>query len=110
MVLKRAVILKIYYIPNDLTSQIYKKNPPNFQKCWGQMKKYPRTILLKNFKERPSKLEKGFSQDLMKQTVGPIASSQNCIRPTCQRSNIIIKTYQGSRNVNGKWCVKFDEN
>ena len=29
----------------------------------------PRKILLTNFKERPSKLEKGYSQVLVKQTV-----------------------------------------
>ena len=33
-------------------------------------KKDPRKVLLKNFKERPSKLEKSYSQDLVKQTVG----------------------------------------
>ena len=41
MVLKKAVILKIYYMPNSPTSQIHKKNPPNFHKCWGKMKNDP---------------------------------------------------------------------
>ena len=35
--LKRAVILKIYYMPNGLTSLIHEKHPPNFQGCWGKM-------------------------------------------------------------------------
>ena len=45
MVLKRAVILKIYYMPNGLTSiiEIHQQNPPNFQGCWtwpwGKIKK-----------------------------------------------------------------------
>ena len=39
--LKRAVILKINYMPNGLTSIIIiiQKNPINFQGCWGKMKK-----------------------------------------------------------------------
>ena len=49
MVLKGAVILKIYFMPNGLASLIQ--------------------ILLTNFKERQSKLEKGYSQVLVKQTV-----------------------------------------
>ena len=70
MVLKRAVILKHYYMTNGLTSLIHKKNLPNFQGCWGKVKKLSlKKILLKNFKERPSKLEKGYSQVLVKQTV-----------------------------------------
>ena len=35
-----------------------------------KMSNDPRKILLTNFKERPSKLEKGYSQVLVKQTVG----------------------------------------
>ena len=69
IVLKRAVILKNYYMPNGLTSLIHKKNLPNFQGCWGKVKKNLRTILLKKFTERSSKLEKGYSQVLVKQTV-----------------------------------------
>ena len=35
-----AVILKIYYMPNGLTSILLSKIPPNFQGCWGEgMKK-----------------------------------------------------------------------
>ena len=49
MVLKGAVILKIYFMPNGLASL--------------------KQILLTNFKERQSKLEKGYSQVLVKQTV-----------------------------------------
>ena len=37
------------------------------------MENYPRKILLTNFKERPSKLEKGYSQVLVKQTVHAVA-------------------------------------
>ena len=65
MVLKRAVILTIYYMPNGLTSLIRKNNPPNFQGCWGRWKNDRRK---KNLKvDRSHKLEKG--QDLVKQTV-----------------------------------------
>ena len=38
MVLKRAVILKNYYMPNGLTSLIHKKNLQNCQGCWGKVK------------------------------------------------------------------------
>ena len=69
MVLKRAVLLKIYYIPNSPTSLILTKNPLNFQGCWGKMKKWSEKKFVKKLKERPSKLEKGYSQDLVKQTV-----------------------------------------
>ena len=68
MVLKRAVILKMYYMPNGLTPLIRKKNQPNFQGCWGKMKNESEKNVVKKFKERPNKLEKGYSQDLVKQT------------------------------------------
>ena len=69
MVLKRVVTLKIYYMPNGLTPLIHKKIHQIFQDVGGRGKNDPRKILLKTFKERPSKLEKGYSQDLVKQTV-----------------------------------------
>ena len=69
MVSKRAVILKIYYMPNGLASPIHKKNQPNCQGCWGRCTNDPRKKLLKFFKKRPSKLKKVNSQDLVKQTV-----------------------------------------
>ena len=56
--------------PND------QKNLPNFQGCWGKVKKNLRKMLLKNFKERPSKLEKGYSQVLVKQTVVSVPVNQ----------------------------------
>ena len=37
---KRAVILKIYYMPKGLTSTIHNKIPPNFQWSWGEVKKW----------------------------------------------------------------------
>ena len=43
--------------------------PPNFQGCWERWKNNLRKILLKIFKERPSKLEKGYSQVLVKQSL-----------------------------------------
>ena len=71
MVLKRAVILKIYYMPNGPTSLIHKQNPKKIQGCWGKMKNNRE----KKFKERPSKVEKGYFQVLVKQTVVSIYHS-----------------------------------
>ena len=79
MVLKRAVILKIYYMPNGPTSSsIHKKIHQIFRDVGGRWKNYQRKILLKIFKQPSSKLKKSYSQDLVKQTV---ASSVTC-RPT----------------------------
>ena len=69
MVLQKAVILKIYYKPNGLISTIHEKNYQIFRDVGGRWKNDPRKILLKKFKERPSKLKKGYSQYLVKQTV-----------------------------------------
>ena len=45
------------------------KKSTKFSRMLGEDEKMiPRKILLKNFKERPSKLEKGYSHDLVKQT------------------------------------------
>ena len=54
----RAVILNIYYMPNRLTFIIHNNIPPNFQGSWGRWKNDPIKMLLKNFKQRPSKLKK----------------------------------------------------
>ena len=52
-------------MPNGLTCKIHNKIPQNFQGCYlGEDE-----ILFKIFKQRPSKLKKGYSQDLVKQTV-----------------------------------------
>ena len=69
MVLKRAVILKIYHMPNSLTSKLYKKINQIFRDVGGRWKNDPRKILFKNFKQRPRKLKTGYSQNLVKQTV-----------------------------------------
>ena len=53
MVLKRAVILKIYYIPNGLTLLIHKKIHQIFRDVGGRLKNDPSKMLLTNFKERP---------------------------------------------------------
>ena len=45
------------------------KNQPNFQGCWGEMKKWSEKNCVIFFKERPSKLETGYSQDMVEQTV-----------------------------------------
>ena len=60
----RAVILTIYYMPSGLTTIIHNTIPPSFQGSWGKMKKW--------FKQRPSKLKKGYSKDLVKQTVAEL--------------------------------------
>ena len=58
MVLKRAVILQNYYMPNGLTSLIYKKST-KFSGMLGEDEKIiTRKILLKKFKERRSKVKK----------------------------------------------------
>ena len=49
MMLKRDVILKIYYMPNGLTSIIPQKNQPNFQGCWGKIKKKSEKNFVENF-------------------------------------------------------------
>ena len=55
MVLKRAVILKIYYMPNGLNFANTQKNHKMFKGVGGEWKKWEKK-LLKIFKERPSKL------------------------------------------------------
>ena len=69
MVLKRAVILKIYYMPNGLTSLLHKKIYRIFRDVGGKIKKGSEKNFVKNFKERPSKMGKRYFQDLVKQTV-----------------------------------------
>ena len=66
--LKRDVILKIYDMPNGLALIIPQKNQPNFQGCWGKMKKWSEKNFVEKYKQRSSKLKKGYSQDLVKQT------------------------------------------
>ena len=62
-------------MPNGLTSIIHKKNPPNFLGMLGEdAKNDPRKKLVKKIKQRSRKLKKGFSQVLVKQTVGGLYS------------------------------------
>ena len=62
----RAVILKMYYLPIGLTSIIglHKKIPPNLQRP-GMLREDEDFVE----KQRLSKMKKGYSQDLVKQTV-----------------------------------------
>ena len=52
-----------------LTLLIHKKIHHIFRDVGGKIKNDSRKELLKKIEERPSKLEKGYSQDLVKQTV-----------------------------------------
>ena len=69
MVLKRAVILKIYYMANGLASIIHKKIYQIFKDVGERWKNDLRKILVIFFKQQSSKLKKGYSQVLVKQTV-----------------------------------------
>ena len=58
MVLKRAVILKNYYMPNGLTSLIHKINLQNFQGCWGKVKKLSEKKFVKKFQRATEQIGK----------------------------------------------------
>ena len=61
--------LKNYYMLNGLTSMIHKKIHQIFRDVGGRWEKYQWKILVKKFNQRSNKLEKGYSQDLVEQTV-----------------------------------------
>ena len=69
--------LKNYHMLNGLTLMIHKKNSPKFQRCWGKMKKISVQNVSKKIKQRSNKLEKGYSQDLAKQTVGYTGAAES---------------------------------
>ena len=106
MVLKRDVILKIYYMPNGLTSFIYKKIHQIFQGVRGRWKNDPRKILLKHSKERPSELEKGFSRDLVKQTVVTIPNTRKKPTLPCKKYQVILKPL-GILNSTCQRCIAY---
>ena len=60
--------LKTYYMLNGLTSMIHKKIHQIFSDIGGRWKNQWK-ILVKNLTQRSNKLEKGYSQDLVEQTV-----------------------------------------
>ena len=54
----RAVILKMYYMPNGVPSIIHNKIPPNFKGNWGRVEKNPIKNVFKNFKHGLKQIEK----------------------------------------------------
>ena len=77
-------------MPNSLTSIIHNKIPANFQGSWGKMENDPIKKLLKNLKQQPSKLEKGYSQDLFKKTVVSWSSVWTW-RGQCRANNVDVR-------------------
>ena len=64
---------------NDLTLKIHNKIPPNFQRCWGKVKNAKKKLLI-FFQQGLSKLKKGYSQDLVKQTVAMVVGPNNYLQ------------------------------